>query len=83
MSKRVLTEEEKERWVREDYANGRMFAIDSISPQGDKKLIRMYNKLFNYKDFGSGDEFETKWWHKIWDYLELNEAYEKYWEDSL
>jgi hypothetical protein len=99
MSKLVLTEEQKKRWVEEDYANGRTSAMFSISscPQGinaegiismfilpnDRRLRQMYLKLLTYNDFGSGDEFETKWWHKIWDYLELNEAYEKYWEDSL
>lgn len=83
LHKIILTEKQKEHWVREDFANGRIHAMNTVDSSDDIVLEVMYQELCRYENFGSGDEVETKLWTKILKYLKLEEAYEKYWEDAL
>lgn len=80
-----LTQREKENFVRADYYFGRLWAMENVCeyPQysKDTKLQILFNRLFDYDDFGYGDEYETKCWDDILDYLELRETYEKLWDD--
>ena len=80
-----LTQKEKEIWVTTDYNIGRIFSMINVElhPQykKDTKLQILFNGLYNYDKFGSGDEYENACWHDILDYLELNETYEKLWEN--
>lgn len=79
-----LTQEQKNEYVKKDHDIGRLFALTYVQllPQykKDTKLQILFDRLFSYNNFGDGDEYETKCWHDILDYLELNETYEKLWE---
>lgn len=83
----VLTQEEKENWVRADCNVGRSFAMDTLldHPQYEKdtNLQELFNKLWNYDDFGGGDLYETQHWQDILDYLDLNDTYNNLWENLL
>lgn len=80
-----LTQKEKEIWVTTDYNIGRIFSMINVELQPqykkDTKLQILFNRLYNYDNFGSGDEYENVCWNDILDYLELNETYEKLWEN--
>lgn len=79
-----LTQDQKDEWVKKDHDIGRLSAMIYVQllPQyiKDTKLQILFNRLFKYDDFGSGDEHESVYWHDILDYLELNETYESLWE---
>lgn len=80
----MLTNEEKENWVKRDYNVGRLHALSILleKPQlkNDTILHKLCMDLLDYDDFGSGDEHENELWFSIIDHLGLEEYYDRLWE---